>query len=149
MGAGTITIPYVFYANGLFLGTFFIFLGAFLSFYTGVLIALCAEETGGGCYEEIAFKIYGEKGLKFTSFCNVCANVGFCISYVVLFKNMMPYTIELMMGLNNRPDFRKGLDPEWSEGKKLAHWIGNTSEGHIVWASIFTFICLFPISLPR
>jgi len=63
MGAGTITIPYVFYANGLFLGTFFIFLGAFLSFYTGVLIALCAEETGGGCYEEIAFKIYGEKGL--------------------------------------------------------------------------------------
>ena len=42
MGAGTITIPYVYYQNGLILGTFFIFLGGSLSLYTGYLIAYCA-----------------------------------------------------------------------------------------------------------
>ena len=84
MGAGTITIPYVFYQNGLILGTFFIFLGGGLSLFTGYLMALCSEYTGGRSYEEIANTLYGEKGLRFTSFCNILCNVGFLISYITL-----------------------------------------------------------------
>ena len=84
MGAGTITIPYVFYKNGLLLGTLFILFGGSLSLYTGFLIAFCAEKTGGTSYEEIAYHLYGTKGLRFTSFCNVLCNLGFVISYVVL-----------------------------------------------------------------
>lgn len=84
MGAGTITIPYVYYKNGLLLGTIFILFGGALSLYTGFLIAYCAERTGGTSFEEIAYHLYGTKGLRFTSFCNILCLVGFVISYVVL-----------------------------------------------------------------
>ena len=60
LGAGTITIPYVYYENGIILGTIFLFFGGALSLYTGYLIAYCAEITGGSCYEEIANRLYGE-----------------------------------------------------------------------------------------
>lgn len=131
MGAGTITIPYVFYENGLILGTVFVFFGASLSLYTGFLIAYCAEKTGGGSFEEIAYHLYGTKGLRFTSFCNILCNVGFLISYVVLFKDLTPYTLKLF-GADNLPSF---LDDSWT--------------GKAVWATIFCFMCLLPISMPR
>ena len=60
-----------------------LFFGAALSVYTGYLIAYCAESTGGSCYEDIAYKLYGKAGLRFTSFCNILCNVGFLISYTV------------------------------------------------------------------
>lgn len=84
LGAGTITLPYVYYLNGVLLGSFFILLAAGLSYYTGSLIAHCAEKTGGSCFEEIAYHLYGSKGLKITSFCNILCNMGFAISYIVL-----------------------------------------------------------------
>jgi amino acid permease len=146
MGAGTITIPYVFYENGLFLGTVFIFFGGSLSLYTGFLIAYCSEKTGGRSFEEIAFHLYGTKGMRFTCICNLLCNIGFLISYIVLvshrysffnyniflqFKELTPYTIE-NFGVHNLPDF-----------------LGNTNQGKMVWATIFVFVCLLPISLPR
>lgn len=93
LGAGTITIPYVFYENGVYLGLLFIAFGGAVSLYTGYLIAYCAEKTGGRSYEEIAFKLYGKTGMTITSICNLLCNVGFLISYIVLFKNLMPYTL--------------------------------------------------------
>jgi amino acid permease len=60
LGAGTITIPSVYYENGIFLGTVFIFFGGALSLYTGYLISYCAEKTGGSSYEEIANNLYGK-----------------------------------------------------------------------------------------
>jgi amino acid permease len=96
LGSGTITIPYNFYENGLYLGTFFIFFGGFLSFYTGYLITYCSEKTNGKSYEEIANTLYGERGLRFTSFCNILCNVGFYISYISLFKSLMPYALTQM-----------------------------------------------------
>jgi len=59
LGAGTITIPYVIYQNGIILGSVFILMGAAVSFYAGYLIAYCAEKTGGKCYEDIANRLYG------------------------------------------------------------------------------------------
>lgn len=93
LGAGTISIQYVFYSCGIITGVVLLFFGAFLSVYTGYLIAYCAEATGGKCYEEIAYKLYGNAGLRFTSFCNILCNVGFLISYTVQMKNLMPYTL--------------------------------------------------------
>lgn len=131
MGAGTITIPYVFYENGLFLGTLFVTFGASLSLYTGFLIAWCAEKTGGACYEEIAYHLYGTKGMQFTSICNLLCNMGFLISYVVLFKELTPYTLQ-EFGATNLP-----------------HFLDNNTLGKIVWTSLFCFLALLPISVPR
>jgi amino acid permease len=131
MGAGTITIPYVFYENGLILGTIFVFFGASLSLYTGFLIAYCAEKTNGSCYEEIAYHLYGTKGMRFTSFCNILCNSGFLISYIVLFKELTPYGLK-QLGANNLPD-----------------WLDDSDKGKKVWATFFCFVMLLPISLPR
>lgn len=84
MGAGTITIPYVFYANGLVLGAILMLGGGALSLYTGYLIAYCAEKTNSRSFEEIAYHLYGTRGMRFTAICNNCCNVGFLISYITL-----------------------------------------------------------------
>lgn len=105
--------------------------GAALSVYTGYLIAYCAEKTGGTCYEEIANKLYGTRGMRFTSFCNILCNLGFLISYTVLLKNLIPYTIGELVGHD------------------LPHWIGNNDDGKLVWNTLFCFIILLPMSLPR
>ena len=49
----------------------------------------------------------------------------------------MPYTIELLMGHDKDPSI------------KLPNWIGDTDAGHISWAFIFCYACIFPLSLPR
>ena len=130
LGAGTITIPYVFYINGLILGAFFVIFGATLSVYTGFLIAYCAEKTGGASFEEIAYHLYGTKGMRFTSFCNILCNVGFLISYIVLFKDLTPYSLQLF-----------GVD--------LPSYLNDSKLGKFVWASLFCFAGLVPLSLPR
>ena len=62
LGAGTVAIPYVFYSCGFIFGSLAILLGGVLSMYTGHLIAYCAEQTGGTCYEEIAMTCFGREG---------------------------------------------------------------------------------------
>lgn len=116
--------------NGFYLGTAFIIWGGVLSLYTGYLISFCAEKTGGSSYEEIGLKIYGNAGMRITSFCNLLCNMGFLISYIVLFKQMMPYTLESM-----------GID--------LPEMFADTKKGSYTWATIFSFCLMFPISLPR
>ena len=86
MGSGTVSVPYVFYANGVILGLALLLLSAALSCYTGWLITYCAQETGGNSFEEIAMKLYGKKGMVLTSVCNLVCNVGFLISNLILFK---------------------------------------------------------------
>ena len=73
--------------------TFFIFFGGALSLYTGFLISFCAEKTGGASYEAISYELYGQKGLIFTSFCNILCNVGFLISYVCLVSEILIWFI--------------------------------------------------------
>ena len=69
LGCGTLTIPYVYFANGIYLGTVGILFGGFLSSFTSYLLAYCAMKTGSSCYEEIALATYGRKMQMFTVFC--------------------------------------------------------------------------------
>ena len=61
MGAGTLTIPYAFLSLGYAMGIFCILTGAFLSMFTGYLMAYTSEKTRGTCYEEIALATWGPK----------------------------------------------------------------------------------------
>jgi len=120
----------VFYANGIIVGIIMLLFGSALSVYTGYLIAYCAEATGGACYEDIALKLYGKSGLKFTGVCNILCNVGFLISYAVQLKNLVPYTLS-------------GFFDDLPEA------IGDNNTGHTVWLTVFCFMILLPMSLPR
>jgi len=93
LGAGTVTIPYCFYENGYYLGSFCIIFGGLISSYTGYLIAYCCHMTKASCYEEVAMACYGIKAQRFTSVCMILCNLGFTISYMVLFKSFTPYTL--------------------------------------------------------
>ena len=133
MGAGTISVPYVFYENGVILGFILLFLAALLSCYTGWLVSYCAEITGGKSFEEIAMKLYGKKGMKITTACNLLCNIGFLISYIILFKQMMPFTIKTF------------YHPE----ADIPYLIGDNIRGHFLWVTFFSFLLLLPLSLPR
>lgn len=62
----------------------------------------------------------------------ILCNLGFIVSYFVLFKTLLPYSIELAMG----------------DGNSLPKWCGQLKEGQMTWAIIFG-IGLIPVSLPR
>ena len=96
LGSGTLTIPYNFLQNGFVVGCICILSGAFLSSFTGYIMAYCSEKTNGSCYEEIALATYGPGWQKFTSICMIPTNLGFVITYVVLFKSFAPSTIGLL-----------------------------------------------------
>ena len=130
LGSGTVTIPYIFYANGIILSTVLICIGGILSYYTGYLIAYCAEKTGGKSFEEIAFKLYGEKGKRIVSFCNICCCLGFLIAYAVLFKTSMPKTLQ-KLGFTNLPI-----------------WLDDGFKGQLVWNTFFCLVILVPLCLP-
>ncbi len=84
LGAGTLTIPYVFYANGIVVGTLLVLLGAAVSYYTGWLIIICAEQLNGNRYEDLASKTYGRRCSIFSSVMIVLCMMGFVISNIVL-----------------------------------------------------------------
>lgn len=96
LGAGTLTIPYVFYANGIIFGTILLFLGAGVSVYTGWLVILCCKHVNATRYEDLAMSTYGLKFSRFTSVCMLACLIGFVITYIVLFKELLPYTLELL-----------------------------------------------------
>lgn len=129
LGAGTITIPYVFYENGIWLGVVYIIITGSLSVFTGHLIGYCAHYTNGASFEEVAYNLYGKQGLRFTSFCNILCNLGFLLSYCVLFKTTMPGVFKGF-----------GIDTELLTSDTL---------GQRFWLSLFCFGVLLWISLPR
>ena len=126
MGAGTLTIPYAFYQNGFIIGSLLILAGGSLSCFTGYLMAYCSEKTNGACYEEIALATFGEKYKKFTSIMMIPTNMGFVVSYIVLFKSFAPFTFTLA-GLN------------------LPSWCDSSFTGQIFWAVLFTVSQILPL----
>lgn len=103
LGSGTITIPYVFYANGLVFGTILVILGACISLYTGWLTALVCHRVNASRYEEMAFATYGKKMKITTSIFMLACLLGFVINYIVLFKDLLPWTLIKLAGKDNLP----------------------------------------------
>lgn len=62
LGAGTLTIPYVFYELGFVLGTLSIIFGGSISAFCAYLLAYCAHHTKGTTFEEIALVTFGKRG---------------------------------------------------------------------------------------
>ena len=122
LGAGTLTIPQIYYLNGFVLGSILICFGASMSAFTGYLIAYCCAKTKATCYEECAMATYGKWMQTLTSICMICCNIGFNVSYMVLFKSLMPYSIELAMG----------------PGKNLPGWCDQSVNGQMFWLILFT-----------
>lgn len=129
-GAGTMTLPYVYYLNGPILSTVLICLSGYLSYYTGYLLTYAAEMTGGKSMEEIAFKLYGINGLRITSVSNLLTNIGFLLNFVILFKTTMPVTLVYI-----------GITPP--------DWLANNFTGKSIWDTIFVFVLLTPLCIPR
>ena len=131
LGSGTLTFPYIFYANGLFFGILLIALGAVISVYTGWLIVKCAQYCQATRYEDIAMQLYGKGMSRFTSVMILLTMLGFVIAYIVLLKTLLPETIETLMG------------------RKLPKAIGNTFTGNLLWSFIFCYAVVFPLTLGR
>ena len=130
LGSGMLTIPYTFYANGFVLGTVFIVSGGILSTFTGYLMADASHRTNGTSYEEIALARLGPKWQKFTSICMIPTNMGFAITYFVLFKSFVPYTFGML-----------GVD--------LPVWCNDTRWGQSFWAGVFFVSVIFDHSYIR
>jgi len=63
----------------------------------------------------------------------MCTLLGFVISYIVFIKTLVPHILEVLFGAENVPDFL---------GKE--RW-----KGQLFWASVYTFVVLVPLSIPR
>ena len=131
LGSGTLTFPYIFYANGLFMGILLIALGASISVYTGWLIVKCAEYCNATRYEDIALKLYGRKMSRFTSVMILLTMLGFVIAYIVLLKTLLPQTLQAVMS------------------RDLPDWMADTTGGHIFWSFLFSYAVVFPLTLVR
>lgn len=102
-----------------------------MSLFSGWLIAYGAHMTKGTCYEEIAMMSFGPKAQKFTCLCMISCNIGFTVSYIVLFKSFMPYAIAT------------------TSGQALPHWCDDSRLGQAFWGVIFCTVVVFPLSIPR
>jgi amino acid permease len=93
LGAGTLSIPFLFYMNGIVFGTILLAFGGYMSYFTGYLIAICSDKIGAVRYEDIAMATYGKKASRLTSFSMLACLLGFTISYVILVKTLLPFTL--------------------------------------------------------
>jgi len=134
LGSGTISFSYAVMMNGYILGPLLILIGAFISYYTGMLIVRCSEKTGRTRYEDIALAIYGSKVSRVTSFLNLICLIGFTFSYIVYVKKAIPTIIEMYV------DKTTSTAP---------NWIFNNDSGNLFWGLLFSFLILFPMSIPR
>lgn len=98
LGAGTLSIPFVFYKNGIVFGTILLAFAGYISYFTGYLVAICSEKVNAARYEDIAMATYGKKASRLTSFSMLACLVGFVISYIILLKGLLPFTIKHVSG---------------------------------------------------
>lgn len=97
-----------------------------------MLIVKVSNKTQCNRYEDFAQKLYGSRCRWITSFLNLLCLMGFIMSYIVYIKQMLPEILNLFWTVDELPGFIE------SDG-----W------GQIFWATIFSFIMLFPMSIPR
>ena len=134
LGAGTISLPYLSAQNGIVLATLLIIFGAAISYFCGMLLVSCAEKVGSDKYEDFADYCFGRKMVIFTGWCNCSTLLGFVVSYIVFVKTLIPRILEIFAGSMDK------LPRILADGKY---------EGQLFWATLYTFLVLIPLSLPR
>ena len=67
MGAGTLTMPYIISKTGIILGPILVSIGAFFSYYCGMLVIKCNSITGKLTYEDFAEEAFGKRTSKVVS----------------------------------------------------------------------------------
>ena len=131
LGAGTLTMPGILSKTGIVLGPILILIGALLSCYAGLLIIHCSQLTGKKTYEDFAAAAFGPRASYLVSVCILVSLLGFATAYVALAKNLIPSTVQNIIGKENLPEY-----------------LANTETGRMVWVSIFAFFIFLPLSIP-
>jgi amino acid permease len=90
LGAGTLTLPYICLENGLIFGSFLLFIGALVSNYAGMRFIECTTRAKSMKYTDFALQLYGPLAAKITGWAIVLCLLGFCISYIVFLKLLIP-----------------------------------------------------------
>lgn len=89
LGAGSVTIPYIYYELGFALGSCGILFGGAMSCFCGYLLAHCTMVTNGTCFEDIAEMTLGKTGKLITIICMFGCNIGFTASYFVFVSTFL------------------------------------------------------------
>ena len=131
--SGTVSLPYLASRNGIILASLYIIFGASTTYFCSMLLISWAEKLGKDKYEDFAKHWYGKKMEIFTGVSNFVTLIGFAITYLVYIKTLIPHILEITMGAENVPSM-----------------LGEVQfKGELVWASIYVFFILIPMSLPR
>lgn len=137
LGSGTISFAYIVMKLGYVFGPLMIIIGACISYYTGMCIVKASQTTGRTRYEDIALSLYGKRAAFTTSILNLLCLIGFTCSYICFIKKAIP-SIVSRYAYNETviKIFGMGLDKDSKTGEYLA-------------ATLFSFIILLPMAIPR
>jgi amino acid permease len=73
--------------NGIAWGSFLIFFGALISYYSGMMLVEASIYTRKYKYEDMAGILRGKKFAKLTSYCNLACLLGFAMSFIVYVRS--------------------------------------------------------------
>ena len=133
VGAGIITLPYLAAENGVILSMIIIIFGAYISYFWSMLLVECQIQVPAKCYEDFALIGFGKYMAIFTACCNIISLLGFCTSYFVFIKRLIPQIINTML----------------SDSNLLEKFLGKTLwNSETFWATLFLLI-MIPCGIPR
>ena len=102
MGAGTVTIPFIFSLTGIVNGTIMILIGALVTLYASVLLVKCTQITGLMSYEEFAIVAFKSERIKdLVSLSIIISILGFIIIYITFAKTIVQSIAQGVVGTEN------------------------------------------------
>ena len=100
MGAGTVTIPFIFSLAGILNGTIMILLGALVTLYASNLLVKCTQITGLMSYEDFAIVAFRSKRIKdLVSLSIIISILGFIIIYITFAKTILQSIAQGVVGI--------------------------------------------------
>ena len=76
--------------NGYIFGPILVISGAYMSYYTAMMIIKCSLKTNKKRYEDIALSLYGAKVGRATSIINIICLLSFDFAYISYYKSVIP-----------------------------------------------------------
>ena len=107
-----------------------------MSYYTAMMIIKCSLKTNKKRYEDIALSLYGAKVGRVTFIINIICLLSFDFAYISYYKSVIPKLISFYANKTEDPN-------------SIPDWIRDTNQGQIFWGLFYSFLVLFPMSIPR